>query len=213
MLRAKQCDPACPDVIYTPMIYRSMLVGAIWNFSSSWFFFVLFCDFFVIFFFFCYPASHLNVGQAHCLLQSNAVAALKQSHSKKKKGRHWQRRGMGPIILLTTDFIPRVKGLFSVTFTWFKSLAQLNQKSMKSFGYIFGLSCQHFKLGTMVFFLWFVLGHQLSKKVHREIMMAELWLGWNLTTHWKISPIAFMGLCRNGEYTRKTQNNLEEINI
>lgn len=22
-----------------------------------------------------------------------------------------------------------------------------------------------------------------------------------------------MGLCRNGEYTRKTQNNLEEINI
>lgn len=126
---------------------------------------IFFC---VCIIFFLNPTSSLNVRQAHCPLQSNAVAALKQSHSKKKrkneKGRHWQRRGMGPIILLTTDFIPRVKGLLSITFTWFKSLAQLNQKSMKSFGYIFGLSCQHFKLGTIVSFLWFVLGHQLSKK-------------------------------------------------
>lgn len=189
MLRAKQCDPACPDVIYTPMIYRSMLVGAIWNFSSSRFFFLscfvifFFLSFFILFFF-CYPASRLNVGQAHCLLQSNAVAALKQSHSKKKKGRHWQRRGMGPIILLTSDFIPRVKGLLSVTFTWFKSLAQLNQKSMKSFGYIFGLSCQHFKLGTIVFFfLWFVLGHQLSKKSAQR----EWWPSFGLAEIWQLT--------------------------
>lgn len=183
------------------------------------FFFFLSC--FVIFsfvflFFFVIPLPALMWGRL--TVYSNQMLLLPWSnHTAKKNGRHWQRRGMGPIILLTTDFIPRVKGLLSVTFTWFKSLAQLNQKSMKSFGYIFGLSCQHFKLGTIVFvyffFIWFVLGHQLSKKVHREIMMAELWLGWNLTTHWKISPIAFMGLCRNGEYTRKTQNYLEEINI
>lgn len=211
MLRAKQCDPACPDVIYTPMIYRSMLVGDILNFSSSWFFlscFVIFC-----YLFFLLSRFPPKCGAGSLSTPIKCCCCPEAITQQKKKGRHWQRRGMGPIILLTTDFIPRVKGLFSVTFTWFKSLAQLNQKSMKSFGYIFGLSCQHFKLGTIVFFLWFVLGHQLSKKVHREIMMAELWLGWNLTTHWKISPIAFMGLCRNGEYTRKTQNNLEEINI
>ena len=98
---------------------------------------------FVLFF-----ASRHNVGEPYCPFQSNAVAALKQSHSK------WgtltkERHERGPINLLTTDFIPRVKGLFSVTFTWFKSLTQLNQKSMKSFGYIFGLSCQHFKLNTI----------------------------------------------------------------
>lgn len=91
-----------------------------------------------------------NVGKPCCPFQSNAVAALKQSHSK------WgtltkERHERGPISLLTTDFIPRVKGLLSVTFTWFKSLTQLNQKSMKSLGYIFGLSCQHFKLNTIFF--------------------------------------------------------------
>lgn len=76
-------------------------------------------------------------------------------------GGHWQRRGMGPIILLTTDFIPRVKGLFCVTFTWFKSLIQLNQKSMKSFWYIFGLSCQHFKLNTIYFFFFLTVAGQI----------------------------------------------------
>lgn len=128
-----------------------------------------------------------------------------------QNGRHRQRRGMGPIILLTTDFIPRVKGLLSVTFTWFKSLAQLNQKSMKSFGYIFGLSCQHFKLGTgcccscwVLFFFW----HRPEKKYTEEYSWPSS--GWNLTTHWKISPIAFMGLCRNGKYTRKIRKEFEK---
>lgn len=100
-----------------------------------------------LFLFVCVFTSRYNMGEPCCPFQSNAVAALKQSHSKcgtLTKERHER----GPISLLTSDFIPSVKGLHSVTFTWFKSLTQLNQKSMKSLGYIFGLSCQHFELNT-----------------------------------------------------------------
>lgn len=93
-------------------------------------------------------------------VHSNQTLLLPWSN-RTANGGHWQRRGMGPISLLTTDFIPRVKGLLSVTFTWFKSLTQLNQKSMKSFGYIFGLSCQHFKLNI-------IFGYLLGKKKNKK---------------------------------------------
>lgn len=143
------------------------------------------------FVFFLHPA----IMWGNFAVRSNQTLLLPWSN-RTANGGHRQRRGneRGPISLLTTDFIPCVKGLLSVTFTWFKSLTQLNQKSMKSLGYIFGLSCQHFKLNTIFQHL---PSNRKSKKngEHRR--------GWNLTTHWKILPIAVMGLCRNGKYTPK----------
>lgn len=146
-----------------------------------------------------FSAFRQNVGEPRRPFQSNAVAALKQSHSK--WGWHRQRGGneRGPVILLTNDFIPRVKGLFSVTFTWFKSLTHLNQKSMKSLRYIFGLSCQHFKL----YLLFSTCQAIYIYTVYIKKGELSDWLGWNLTTHWKILPIAVMGSCRNGKYTRR----------
>lgn len=102
---------------------------------------------FLNFLFFCFVFLRPAIIWGSHAVCSNQTLLLPWSN-RTANGGHWQRRGMGPISLLTTDFILRVKGLLSVTFTWFKSLTQLNQKSMKSFGYIFGLSCQHFKLNT-----------------------------------------------------------------
>lgn len=91
-------------------------------------------------------ASHHNTGEPRSPFQS----LLLPWSNHPANGGHWQRRGMGPIRLLPTDFIPCVKGLVIVTFTWFKSLTQLNQKSMKSYRHIFGWSCQHFKLNKIL---------------------------------------------------------------
>ena len=136
-------------------------------------------------------------------VRSNQTLLLPWSNHT-ANGRHWQRRGMkrGPIGLLTTDFIPGVKGLLSVTFTWFKSLTQLNQKSMKSHRIYFWVELSSFQVVHSSFFFFFDTCRATEKSKKK---MAKRRRGWNLTTHWKISPIAVMGLCRNGKYTRKIQ--------
>lgn len=171
----------CPDAIY------SML----WEIDFQRSFFGLFMFL------------HPSMIWGNPAVRSNQTLLLPGSN-RTANGGHWQRRGMkgGPISLLTTDFIPRVKGLISVTFTWFKSPTQLNQKSMKSLGYIFGLSCQHFKLNA-------IFSTPAEQRKKKEEKWAKHRRGWNLTTHWKISPIAVMGLCRNGKYTRKIQKILK----
>lgn len=156
---------------------------------------------------------HPAIMQAKPAVHSNQTLSLPWSNHTANVG-HWQkeRHERGPIKLLTSDFIPSVKGLLSVTFTWFKSLTQLNQKSMKSLRYIFGLSCQHFKLNTNFFeTCWATKTKKKKKKKKNGRKMAKHRQGWNLTTHWKISPIAVMGLCRNGRYTRKIQKNKNKI--
>lgn len=89
-------------------------------------------------------------------VRSNQTLLLPWSNHT-ANGRHWQRRGMkrGPIGLLTTDFIPGVKGLLSVTFTWFKSLTQLNQKSMKSHRIYFWVELSSFQVVCSSFFFFF----------------------------------------------------------
>lgn len=97
------------------------------------FFIVFFFFFFVLlgFFWFLFCAFCHNMGKPCCPLQSTTAAALKQSHSK------WgiltkERHERGPIKFADYWLHPMCKRLASVTFTWFKSLTPLNQKSMKS---------------------------------------------------------------------------------
>lgn len=165
--------------------------------------FSTFCVF--VFFFFFWLVYVFVVVLVFFAVRSNQTLLLPWSNHT-ANGRHWQRRGMkrGPIGLLTTDFIPGVKGLLSVTFTWFKSLTQLNQKSMKSHRIYFWVELSSFQVVCSSFFFFFFFRH-LPSNWKKQEKMAKRRRGWNLTTHWKISPIAVMGLCRNGKYTRKIQ--------
>lgn len=203
MLRAIQNDPTWLQMLSVQPQYR-VQCSLIDCLLVLFFFLFLCCLFFSDYLCFLCPATIWGNPAVH----SNQSLLLPWSNHTANGG-HWQRRGMkrGPISSLTTDFIPRVKGLISVTFTWFKSLTQLNQKSMKSLRYIFGLSCQHFKLNTVCFF--YDTCRATKKGGKKGWKMARHRQGWNLTTHWKISPIAVMGLCRNGKYTRKIQKNLK----
>lgn len=121
-----------------------------------------FCSWFVLFL----HASHHSMGGNFVVCLNQTLLLPWSNHTA--NGGHWQRRGMGPIWLLNTDFIPRVKGLLSVTFTWFKSLVLLNQKSMKSYRHIFGLSCQNFKLWISFFIYWIVCMFIFKRLLSKE---------------------------------------------
>lgn len=116
--------------------------------------FSTFCVF--VFFFFFWLVYVFVVVLVFFAVRSNQTLLLPWSNHT-ANGRHWQRRGMkrGPIGLLTTDFIPGVKGLLSVTFTWFKSLTQLNQKSMKSHRIYFWVELSSFQVVCSSFFFFF----------------------------------------------------------
>lgn len=179
---------------YNKTLHPEVIYQRSWNRSSR----------FLLVLIFFHPA--IKLGEPCCPFQSKAAAALKQSHSTWRtltKERHER----GPICLLTTDFIPCVKGLLSVTFTWFKSLTQLNQKSMKSQIYFWvELSTFQVEYGHFCFvFFAFVCTCRATKKGRAT---GEHQRGWNLTTHGKILPIAIMGPCRNGKYTRKIQEKI-----
>ena len=112
-------------------------------------------------------------------VRSNQTLLLPWSNHT-ANGRHWQRRGMkrGPIGLLTTDFIPGVKGLLSVTFTWFKSLTQLNQKSMKSHRIYFWVELSSFQVVRSSFFFFFSTPAEQLKKARKKWPSAgeaEIW--------------------------------------
>lgn len=165
-------------------------INACWSHLKLFLFLFFFClvlwfFFSIFFYFFLLSRFPPKCGAGSLSTPIKCCCCPEAITQQKKNGRHWQRRGMGPIILLTSDFIPRVKGLLSVTFTWFKSLAQLNQKSMKSFGYIFGLSCQHFKLGTIVFF--FSFGLFWDTNWAKKCTERQWWPSFGLAEIWQLT--------------------------
>jgi len=107
-----------------------------------------------------------------------AVAAARESNHR-ANGWRWQKEGHergGPIRSLDYWLHPTCKRLRSVSLLHdLKASTPLNQKSMKSLGYIFGLSCQHFKFKVQIFFFIEKTCRAKKNKNRQSIGEAEIW--------------------------------------